>query len=237
MLTLASASPRRQELLRLTGWEIVSRSADVDERREPGEGPEQLTRRLATAKARVGRSELVLGADTVVVPDNKMLGKSAAGGELVLGADTVVVLDNEILGKPAGQPEARGMLRALRGRTHRVISSIALVDGAGREVALDTCVSEVPMREYSDAEIERYLASGSPFDKAGAYGIQDGGFNPVSMDQMHDCFANVMGLPLCHLVRSLRKLGYEPPADVPAACQAHTGYVCPVYPVILRGEQ
>ena len=213
MLTLASASPRRQELLRLTGWEITSRPGEVDERPEPGESPEPLTQRLAINKAR------------------------AVGGELVLGADTVVVLENEMLGKPAGQAEAEAMLRALRGRTHRVISSIALVDGAGRTVALDTCVSEVPMREYDEAEIEQYLRSGSPLDKAGGYGIQDGDFNPVNMDQMHDCFANVMGLPLCHLLRNLRKLGYEPPADVPGACQAHTSYNCPVYPAILRGEQ
>ncbi len=213
MLTLASASPRRQELLGLTGWEIISRPGEVDERPEPGESPEQLTQRLATAKAR------------------------SASGELVLGADTVVVLGNEVLGKPADSDAAREMLQALRGRTHRVISSIALVDGAGLTVALDTCVSEVPMREYGEAEIARYLRSGSPLDKAGGYGIQDGEFNPVNMNQMHDCFANVMGLPLCHLVRNMRRLGYEPPADVPGACQAHTGYNCSVYPAILRGEQ
>ncbi|HEY4667200.1 MAG TPA: nucleoside triphosphate pyrophosphatase [Anaerolineales bacterium] len=213
MLTLASASPRRQALLRLTGWELVSRPAEVDERPEPGESPEQLTQRLAIGKART------------------------AAGELVLGADTVVVLENDMLGKPAGSVAARDMLQALRGRTHRVISSIALVDRAGRTVALDTCVSEVPMREYSEADVDQYLRSGSPLDKAGGYGIQDGEFNPVNMDQMHDCFANVMGLPLCHLVRNMRRLGHEPPADVPEACQAYTGYDCPVYPAILRGEQ
>ena len=212
MLTLASASPRRQELLRLTGWTLFSRPGEIDERPEPGEVPEQLTQRLAIHKAR------------------------AAEGELVLGADTVVVLEDEILGKPAGSEAAREMLRALRGRSHRVISSIALVDAAGHTIALDTCVSEVPMRDYAEAEIEQYLRSGSPLDKAGGYGIQDGDFNPVSMGQMHDCFANVMGLPLCHLVRNMRRLGYEPPADVPGACQAYTGYDCPVYPAILRGE-
>jgi len=213
MVTLASASPRRQALLRLTGWELSSLPGEVDERPEPGESPEQLTRRLAINKAR------------------------AVGGELVLGADTVVVLENEMLGKPAGNDAAREMLQALGGRSHRVISSIALVDGSGRTLALDTCVSEVPMREYAESEIEQYLRSGSPLDKAGGYGIQDGDFNPVNMDQMHDCFANVMGLPLCHLVRSMRRLGYEPPADVPGACMAYTGYDCPVYPSIMRGEQ
>jgi len=213
MLTLASASPRRQELLRLTGWKVVTRPAEVEERQEPGETPENMTRRLAVAKAR------------------------ATQGELVLGADTVVVQDDQVLGKPADEAEARRVLQALRGRRHRVISSIALVDANGQTLATDTCVSDVPMRKYTDEEIEGYLASGSPLDKAGAYGIQDGGFQPVSMDGMQDCFANVMGLPLCHLVRSMRRLGHEPPADVPAACQAHTGYDCRVFPAILRGEQ
>jgi predicted house-cleaning NTP pyrophosphatase (Maf/HAM1 superfamily) len=108
-----------------------------------------------------------------------------------------------------------------------------VLDAAGRPMAVDTCVSEVPMREYADPEVEAYLDSGSPLDKAGAYGIQDGDFNPVDMSRMRDCFANVMGLPLCHLVRNLRRLGYEPPADVPAACQAFTGYECHVFPAIL----
>lgn len=213
VLTLASASPRRQELLRLTGWKVVTRPAEVEERQEPGETPENMTRRLAVAKAR------------------------ATVGELVLGADTVVVRDDEVLGKPADEVQARLMLQALRGRSHQAVSSIALVSTNGRTLATDTCVSDVPMRKYTDEEIEGYLASGSPLDKAGAYGIQDGGFQPVSMDGMQDCFANVMGLPLCHLVRSMRRLGHEPPADVPAACQAHTGYDCRVFPAILRGEQ
>lgn len=213
VLTLASASPRRQELLRLTGWKVVTRPAEVEERQELGETPGNLTRRLAVAKAR------------------------ATVGELALGADTVVVRDDEVLGKPADEVQARLMLQALRGRRHRAISSIALVDANGQTLATDTCVSDVPMRKYTDAEIEGYLATGNPLDKAGAYGIQDGGFQPVSMDGMQDCFANVMGLPLCHLVRTMRRLGHEPPADVPAACQAHTGYDCRVFPAILRGEQ
>ena len=212
VLALASASPRRKELLRLTGWNVEARPTEVEERQEPGEAPEMMTQRLAVAKART------------------------ADGELMLGADTVVVQDDQVLGKPADAAEARRMLEMLRGRRHRVVSSIALVDAEGRTLATDTCVSEVPMRDYAEGELETYLSSGSPLDKAGAYGIQDGGFQPVSMDEMRDCFANVMGLPLCHLVRCMRRLGHEPAADVPAACRAHTGYDCRVFAAILSGE-
>lgn len=101
----------------------------------------------------------------------------------------------------------------------------------------DSCLSSVPMRDYDDAEIEAYLASESPLDKAGSYGIQDDGFDPVELSAMRDCFANVMGLPLCHVVRTMRKLGHEPPNNVPAACQRHTSYECPIYPQILQGVE
>lgn len=198
--------------MRLTGWNVEARPAEVEERQQLGEAPEMMTQRLAVAKART------------------------TDGELMLGADTVVVQDDQVLGKPADAAEARRMLEMLRGRRHRVVSSIALVDAEGRTLATDTCVSEVPMRDYAEGELETYLSSGSPLDKAGAYGIQDGGFQPVSMDEMRDCFANVMGLPLCHLVRCMRRLGHEPATDVPAACRAHTGYDCRVFPAILSGQ-
>jgi predicted house-cleaning NTP pyrophosphatase (Maf/HAM1 superfamily) len=90
------------------------------------------------------------------------------------------------------------------------------------------------MRAYTDQEIEDYIASGEPFDKAGAYGIQHAGFHPV--EAMRGCYANVMGLPLCHLARTLARLGVTPPRDVPAACQAHIGYDCPVHQDVLEGR-
>jgi predicted house-cleaning NTP pyrophosphatase (Maf/HAM1 superfamily) len=92
----------------------------------------------------------------------------------------------------------------------------------------------VPMREYSSGEIQTYVDSGHAMDKAGAYGIQDDFFQPVALDLLTGCFANVMGLPLCHLVRSTRQMGIEPPNNVPAECQAFTGHSCPVYAEILR---
>jgi septum formation protein len=99
----------------------------------------------------------------------------------------------------------------------------------------DLCVTEVPMRDYSDQEIEAYVQTGDPLDKAGAYAIQHPDFQPV--DDLSGCFASVMGLPVCHLVRSLRKLDIPPRADVPTNCQSLLNYQCPVYRAVLRGEQ
>lgn len=210
---LASGSPRRRELLALAGWDLVVRPTSADESPRPGENGRELTRRLAGVKA---------------------LAAEASDGSIVLAADTTVVDGGDLLGKPADAAEARRMLEQLRGRSHVVVTSIAVRAPDGTMIE-DTCESTVPMRHYGDDEIERYLASGSPLDKAGSYGIQDGLFEPVAMESFHDCFANVMGLPLCHVVRSLRRAGIEPSGDVPAACIAHTHYDCQVYPTILGG--
>lgn len=196
-------------MLQLTGWPIAVDASQVAETPRPGERPVELTRRLAREKA-------------------------AGLPGLVLGSDTVVVDGEQILGKPASVAEARATLAELRGREHQVVSSLAVVDRAHGIERLDTCISRVPMRRYSDRELESYLDGGSPLDKAGSYGIQDQDFQPVDMSRMRDCYANVMGLPLCHLVRTMRALGYEPPNDVPQACIAHTGYDCQVYPDILE---
>ena len=208
---LASASPRRQELIALTGLDVRIAEAEVDERRQQDEGPRAMTRRLALAKA------------------------VAAGGKtgLILGADTVVVDGERLLGKPTDLEEARKMLEALSGRSHRVVTSIALLDLDSGMQVVDTCESRVPMRRFSGADLDSYLAGGDPLDKAGSYAIQDKEFMPVDAARMEDCFANVMGLPLCHVVRNLPQ---EPPVDVPAACQSHTGYQCPIYSEVLKGN-
>lgn len=198
-------------MLQLTGWPITVVASQVAEIPRRGERPVELTRRLARDKA-------------------------AGLPGLVLGSDTVVVDRGQILGKPASKAEARATLVELRGREHQVVSSIAVVDQQRGVEQLDTCISRVPMRRYSDRELESYLDGGSPLDKAGSYGIQDRHFEPVDMAGMRDCYANVMGLPLCHLVRTMRALGHEPPNDVPQACIAHTGYECPVYADILEGR-
>ena len=210
-LLLASGSPRRRELIGLTGWPVDIRPTRADETPQPGETGRELTRRLARLKA---------------------LAVAPSDGAVVLTADTTVVDGEDLLGKPADGRAAREMLERLRGREHSVLTSIAVRAPDGT-LLVDTCESSVPMRRYGDDEIDRYLAGGSPFDKAGGYGIQDGLFEPVDMRSFHDCFANVMGLPLCHVVRTLRRIGMEPGVDVPAACMAHLGYDCRVYPAIL----
>ena len=217
LIVLASASPRRAELLALTGWTFWASPTSVDETPLAGEDAAAVARRLAEAKVR-----------------------SAAGGAaraaFFLGADTVVQDGKLILGKPADEAEARRMLSGLRGHDHRVVTGIALLATDTRELITDTCETTVPMRSYDGGELEAYVSSGGHRGKAGAYGIQDHGFRPVEVASMHGCYANVMGLPLCHLVRSMRRLGLDPAADVPEACQAHNAYACDVYSQVLGGE-
>lgn len=214
-IVLASASPRRRDLMRLTGWETRLVSADVDEQAHPGESASALARRLAQAKA----SHV---AEATSIPG------------MILAADTVVVHEGQLLGKPEDKADAIRMLTTLRGHEHNVVTALALVEPDGQGLWLESCETRVPMRDFSVEEIHTYVDCGHAFDKAGGYGIQDGDFQPVDLDRMHGCFANVMGLPLCHLVRVIRHKGFVPPNDVPVACQAYTGYTCPVYVDILR---
>ncbi|HLC04919.1 MAG TPA: Maf family protein [Anaerolineales bacterium] len=215
-VTLASASPRRAELLTLTGWAFVTSSADIDESPLPGEPPEALVCRLAIAKA-------VRAAEST-------------NGPLVIAADTEVVLEGRILGKPSDRKHAAEMLASLRGREHRVITAIAVLERSSGRTLTDICETPVRMRPYGQAEVSAYVESDAPLDKAGGYGIQDDHFNPVDMNAMNECYANVMGLPLCHLMRTLRRLGREPSVDIPRACRQHTRYSCSVFPRILQGS-
>jgi nucleoside triphosphate pyrophosphatase len=213
---LASGSPRRRELLALLNLPFGTASADVDESPQQGEPPAQMVARLAQAKAwAVARAAWQ--------PD----------AALVIAADTTVSLEGDPLGKPADEADAVRMLRALRGRTHQVHTAIMLLDTHTHHEHSDLATTDVPMRNYGEDEIAAYIATGDPLDKAGAYAIQHAGFHPVA--RMHGCFANVMGLPLCHLARTLRAAGIEPPANVPSACQSHISYPCPVFADILSG--
>ncbi len=216
-LILASGSPRRRELIALTGWQVEICPVDIDESELPGEGGLALACRLAEAKARQAAEQF--GDDAYI-----------------LAADTVVESDGEILGKPASSKEAHAMLVKLRGKTHKVHTAIAIASPDISELHMDACTTEVPMRNYKHDEIEDYVRSGSPLDKAGAYGIQDAIFDPVDVERVTGCYANVVGLPICHLVRSMRTFGFSPVYDVPSRCQTHTGYDCDVYPRILGIE-
>jgi septum formation protein len=214
-LILASNSPRRRELLALAGLPFTTQPADVDESRLPGEPAADYVRRLAQCKARAAA-------------------QLAPADAWVLAADTTVALEDDLLGKPAGAAEARRILERLRGRTHSVLTALALVRAPEGAISTELCVSPVRMRAYSDAEIETYIASGDPFDKAGGYAIQNRAFHPVA--NFSGCAASVMGLPLCHLARMLARRGITPPVDIPTACQTHLDYACPIYATVLRGE-
>jgi len=203
-LILASASPRRQELLKALGLPFIVVPAEVDERQQTSESAAALVQSLSQAKA---------AAVAARYPD-----------AVIVGADTVVVLDGLVLGKPADAAEAGRMLRALRGRAHLVYSAVtALAAATGRQA---TAVSEsrVWLRNYREAEIAAYVASGDPLDKAGAYAIQHRDFTPVA--RITGCYASVMGLPLGHLARVLAAVGVAVPVDVAQACQAATGAEC-----------
>ncbi len=214
-LILASNSPRRKELLAFGDLPFEVRPADVDESVLPDEAPGNYVSRVAFAKAQLVAEALDAG--------------------WVLAADTTVVLDERILGKPHNAETARRMLRDLRGRSHDVFTGLTIMNAATGEQISDLAASRVPMRNYSDEEMEAYIASGDPLDKAGAYGIQHKGFHAV--ENMQQCFANVVGLPLCHLTRSLRKWNFAFDLDIPGACRAHFDYECPIFDEVLKWEQ
>lgn len=222
LLVLASSSPRRRELLGLCGWNFTLQGVKIDETPRQGETPAAYVRRLAEEKVQSAASR----------DDGK---SPSAQDAIFLAADTTVALGRTLLGKPVDAAEAAEMLSRLRGRTHRVFTAIAVLDGHRGNIAADLCVTQVPMRRYSDEEMNTYIATGDPLDKAGAYAIQHAFFRPV--ETLQGCHASVMGLPLCHLARTLKKLDVLPQVDIPAACQAHLNYPCPVFTAVLRGEE
>ena len=181
---LASASPRRSELLRQIGVRFTVRAAAIPEERLAGEAPENYVVRLAAGKAE---------AVWAVVP----------GSEAVLGADTAVVLDGEVLGKPASGAEAANMLERLSGRSHRVLTAVAVRHGDGLDTRL--CESEVRFRATTAAERLAYCATGEPFDKAGGYGIQ--GHAAVFIEELKGSYSGVAGLPLFETAALLARCG------------------------------
>jgi septum formation protein len=180
-IILASASPRRAELLTAAGISFLARPVDVDETRLPTETAEACARRLARAKA-----------EAVARPP----------GAIVLGADTLVVIDGDPLGKPVDDGEAAAMLRRLSGRTHEVVTGVALLHDAGADV--DLVSTSVTFERLSEREIAWYVATGEPRDKAGAYGIQGGAARFIS--RIDGSYSNVVGLPVELVYRRLRAL-------------------------------
>jgi septum formation protein len=212
---LASNSPRRRQMLAWLNWPFEVRPANIDETPLPGEKAGDYTLRLAMGKAREA-------------------GKTTSSGVLILAADTTVSDEWGLLGKPEDVEDARRMLMRLRGKSHQVCTAVAIFDPQTDQLLTELCTSLVPMRAYTDEEIEEYIRSGDPLDKAGAYAIQHAGFHPV--ENFSGCFACVMGLPLCHLERALRKLEVYPSIDVPNTCQGNLSYQCPVFRAIQQGS-
>ncbi len=186
-IVLASKSPRRKELLRQVGLDCRVDPADVDERVLPGESPEGYAARVALDKARVAAAR--------------------AGTGIVIAADTIVVLEDEILGKPADAEDAERMLRLLSGNVHRVITGLAVMDAVTGKALTRTSITRVWFRSLAPHEIISYVATGEPFDKAGAYGIQ--GRGALLVDKIDGCYFNVVGLPLSLLGELLHSFGAD----------------------------
>lgn len=179
-IILASGSPRRRAILRMLGIEHEIGAVDVDETALPGEAPEVTARRVAEMKARAA----LVGCQGVAI-----------------GADTIVVVDGQGLGKPVDADEARSMLERLRGRSHEVVTGVAVVDSETGSSCVSSVTTAVWMRDYGDDEMAAYVAQGEPFDKAGAYAIQSESFHPVA--RIEGCYLNVVGLPACELIQRL----------------------------------
>lgn len=182
-IILASQSPRRQELLTRMGLTFAVRPADIEEVVEPGLTPQQVVMSLSRQKA-----EAVAASR----PD-----------ALVIAADTIVVLDGKILGKPHSTAEAKEMLTALSGREHHVCTGFTLRKGTQAETGCEE--SQVWFRDLTEEEIDAYIATGEPMDKAGAYGIQ--GYGALLVQGIHGDYFNVMGLPVCRLGQALKDFG------------------------------
>jgi septum formation protein len=189
MLVLASASPRRRELLTQAGYSFEVHPAHIPEDPLPNEDPTAYVTRLAREKAEAVFREITNASASE---------QRASAAPQVLGADTIVTLDDHILGKPSDPADAARMLRLLSGRTHRVITGIALVSAAATQVAFES--TTVSFNALSDKDIAAYIATGEPMDKAGAYAIQ--GRAARWIPRIEGCYFNVVGLPIA-LVSSL----------------------------------
>jgi len=184
-LILASASPRREEMLRLAGVRFAILHGNVNETPRAGEAPQDYALRLSEAKARVVAA--------------------LRPGHWVLGADTIVTIDGELLGKPATRDEARCMIRKLSGREHTVITAFTLVNSGRGEVIRRAVASQVRFKNVPDDEVEWYVSTAEPYDKAGGYAVQ--GKASFLISEVHGSYTNVVGLPLCEVIEALKGLG------------------------------
>ena len=183
-LILASASPRRKELLSLFGVPFLIRAADIDETMDPGKAPFEEVARVSRLKAQAAPQE---------------------AGDVVIAADTIVVCEGNVLGKPHDEAEAKAMLRLLSGRDHQVMTGCTVLRDGTCETFTE--VTDLHFRPLTENEIERYVRSGEPMDKAGAYGIQGGA--ALFCSRLEGDYYNVMGLPVCRLGQTLGRIAPE----------------------------
>lgn len=183
-IILASKSPRRQELLKLLGLEFTVHTADIDEHMDPSLPPEQEVARVSAEKARA-------------------VAKDCAEEDIIISADTIVVIDGQILGKPKSEADAIRMLNLLSGRRHEVMTGLTVLSGGQCQTRVVR--TGIEFRRLTDREIDAYVATGEPMDKAGAYGIQ--GRGAVLVEKINGCYNNVVGLPLSLLYLMMQRLG------------------------------
>lgn len=182
---LASSSPRRRKLLKQLGIKFKSFSVNLDEKINGGEKPVDMVMRLSVEKMNLARIKINSG--------------------IIITADTIVVLNNKIIGKPTNKKEAVKYLKLLSGKQHTVFTGFAVMNIPANKIIVDYEKTEVKFRKLKDDEITDYVQTGSPLDKAGAYGIQDD-FGAVFVEKINGCYYNVVGLPLTKLYQALRKL-------------------------------
>lgn len=185
-LILASGSPRRKELMEDLGLEFQVIAADVTEDALPGEAPQDMVMRLSLEKASSVAENLKDG--------------------YVIGGDSMVVLDGQALGKPVNADDARRMLRRLSGTRHQVMTGISVLNAATGKRMTEFMASPIKLRILTEAEIDTSIMSGAPFDKAGAYAVQDQELRPAEWWQ--GCYPNIVGLPVCRLLEMLQEMGF-----------------------------
>lgn len=215
ILILASASPRRHQLLQTLGWNVEVQPVHANEERLPAEGAIPMVQRLAALKAFARYHDLPPVAQG-----------QAPCPRLIVGADTTVEVDGRLLGKPADRQEALAFLELLQARDHYVHSGLCLVDAATGQACVRVHSSRVGVRHCDRAEMEAYVDSGASMDKAGGYALQDRDFHPVAA--LEGCAASVMGLPLALLVTVCQEqFGCPPPPGLcPGRCAHLTGHTC-----------
>ncbi len=194
MIYLASSSPRRQELVRMLQLPVHIYPSHTDEAIELGTPPKSIVEQLSLRKAATAREQIL--AESESAPDG-----------IVLGSDTIVVLNGQVLGKPTDLTHAYEMLSALQGHTHEVLTGIALLDLRTEHAIIKHRLTKVTMKQLTTHQIDRYIATGEPIDKAGSYAIQ--GIGATLIDSIDGCYFNVVGLPISLLSDMLYEMGMD----------------------------